>query len=169
MTSTPPSSTTANDARRTERPPVTVVVLGAGVMSFSAFYMVWSSLRHDPQVHVPTPIALVLAFVMLSGSTMAVLKVIGRGQHMDWLAAPLILGMAVTFGWVGLYGDPRYCSSSGPFWLPMPSCHLAFTGAAVLMLLVAWLAARSWWRSRRAASVPVRPIDEAARGDLESR
>jgi hypothetical protein len=109
--------------------------------------MIRLSLRHDPQVHVPTPIVFVLAFVMLSGSLMAVLTVLGRGKRMDWLAAPLILGMAITFGWVGLYGDPRYCSSSGPFWVPMPSCHAAFTGAAVLMLFVAWLAARSWWRS----------------------
>lgn len=126
-----------------------VIILAVGVMVFSAINIVRLSLRHDPRVHVPTPIALVIAFVMLAGSTMAVLTVLGRGQHMGWLAAPLMLGMTVTFGWVGLYGDPRYCSSSGPFWVPMPSCHVAFTGAAVLMLLVTWLAARSWWRSRR--------------------
>ena len=148
MPTIPPSDSTGNGARPTERPPVAVVVLGAGVMSFSALNMIRLSLRHDPQVHVPTPIVFVLAFVMLAGSLMAVLKVLGRGQHMDWLAAPLILGMAVTFGWVGLYGDPRYCSSSGPFWMPMPSCHVAFTGAAMLMLLVTWLAARAWWRGR---------------------
>jgi uncharacterized membrane protein len=152
MTSTPPSGTTAKASTPDERPPVAVIILGAGVMSFSALNMIRLSLRHDPQVHVPTPIVFVLAFVMLSGSLMAVLKVLGRAQRMDWLAAPLILGMAITFGWVGLYGDPRYCSSSGPIWVPMPSCHVAFTGASVLMLFVAWLAARSWWRSRRGVS-----------------
>lgn len=147
MTPTPTSRTTANDAERPQRSQVVAIILGAAVMGFSALHIVSLSLRHDPQVHVPTPVALVLAFVMLSGSLMAVLKVLGFGQHMDWLAAPMILGMAITFGWVGLYGDPRYCSSSGPFWMPMPSCHVAFTGAAALMLLVAWLAARTWWRS----------------------
>src|SRR5690348_6436761 len=56
MTPTPPSGTTPKVSARTERPPVAVIILGAGVMSFSALNMIRLSLRHDPQVHVPTPI-----------------------------------------------------------------------------------------------------------------
>lgn len=152
MTSIPPTDTTGNAADRTPRQSKVVIIIAAGLMAVAALRIVRLSLRHDPQVHVPTPIAFVLAFVMLAGSMMAVLTVLGRGAHMDWLAAPLMLGMTVIFGWVGLYGDPRYCSSSGPFWMPMPSCHVAFTGAAMLMLLVTWLAARAWWRGRTGRS-----------------
>ena len=155
MSSTP-SSSTGSSQKSTERPPVAIIILAAALMGFSALHIVWLALKHDPQVHVPVSIALVLAFVMLSGAMMAVLKVTGHGEHMDWLAAPLMLGMTVCFGWVGLYGDPKYCSSSGPIWMPMPSCHVAFTVVSVLMLLVTWLAARTWWRSvvaRRSARV----------------
>jgi len=152
MPTNPPSGTAGNDARNAERPPVAVTIVAARVMSLSALLMIRLSLRHDPRVHVPAPIAFVLAFVMLIGSAMAVLKVLGRGEHLDWLAVPLLLGMTVTIGWVGLYGDPRYCSSSGPLWMPLPSCHVAFTAAAALMLLVTWIAARSWWRRWRFAA-----------------
>lgn len=143
-----PAGTTETEASRTERPPVAVVMLGAGVMSFAALNMIRLGLRHDPRMHVPTPIAFVLAFVMLTGSMMAVLTVLGRAEYVNWLAAPLLLGMTVLFGWVGLYGDPHYCSSGGPVWMPVPSCHVAFTGAAMLLLLMTWLVARSWWRGR---------------------
>lgn len=159
MTSIPPSGSTSDPAGRERRPSLSILVLSVGLMAFSALRIVWLAARHDPQVHVPAPVAYTLAFVMLSGSTMALLKVLGHGEHMDWLAVPLMLGMTVTFGWVGLYGDPRYCSSSGPLLLPMPSCHTAFTGAAVLMLLMTWLAARTWWRRWRLASR--RPPDAA--------
>lgn len=147
MTSIPPSGSTGNDAERVPRRSVPVIVFAVALMAFSALRVVWLAWKHDPQVHVPVPVAYTLAFVMLTGSTMALLKVLGHGEHMDWLAAPLMLGMTITFGWVGLYGDPRYCSSRGPLLLPTPSCHVAFTGAAVLMLLMTWLAARTWWRS----------------------
>lgn len=157
MTSIPPSGTATTDAERAPRPPVAWVIFAAGLMDFSALRIVWLVSRHDPQVHVPAFVAYLLAFVMVAGSTMGVLKVLGRGEHMDWLVVPLLLGMTVIFGWVGLYGDPRSCSSRGPIWMPMPSCHVAFTGAAMLMLLVTWLAARSWWRGWRFGVTPKPP------------
>jgi hypothetical protein len=148
MTSAPSSNTKRGTTDGDRRPPIVVLLLGIGLMSFSALRVVWLAARHDPQVHVPVPVAYVLAFVMLTGSAMALLKVLGYGDRMQWLALPLILGMAVTFGWVGLYGDERYCSSKGPPWVPLPSCHTAFTGAAVLMLLMAAVGVRGWWRQR---------------------
>ena len=152
MTSIPPSDTSGTEAERTPRQSLGVILFAIGLMAFSALRVVWLAWKHDPQMHVPTPVAYILAFVMLSGSTMALLKVLGHGDHMDWLAVPLMLGMTITFGWVGLYGDPRYCSSSGPVFLPLPSCHVAFSAVALLMLLMTWLAARTWWRRWRLAA-----------------
>src|SRR5690348_837719 len=102
MTSIPPSDTSGTEAERTPRQSLAVILFAIGLMAFSALRVVWLAWKHDPQMHVPTSVAYILAFVMLSGSTMALLKVLGHGDHMDWLAVPLMLGMTTIFGWVGL-------------------------------------------------------------------
>jgi hypothetical protein len=122
------------------------VIVSVGLMTFAAACVAWLGWKHDPRVHVPTPIAFVVAFVMLAVAAMVVLKSLGRGEQLEWLVVPVLLGMGVTCGWIGLYGQERSCGSRGPLFLPLPSCHTAFTGAALILLLMAALAAFGWWR-----------------------
>ena len=149
MTPTPTSTSTTDAAERERRPSTPFVIVSVGLMTLTAVSVAWLAWKRDPQVHVSAPIAFVLAFVMLAGAAMVLLKVVGRGEHLEWLVAPVLLGMGVTCGWIGLYGKERYCSSRGPLWLPLPSCRTAFGGSAAILLLMAAMAARGWWQRRR--------------------
>lgn len=149
MTSTPTSTSTAGAADRDRRPSALFLIVVVGLMTFTAVRVAWLGWKHDPRVHVAAPIAFVLAFVMLAGATMVVLKSLGRGEQVEWLVVPVLLGMGVTAGWIGLYGQEQHCSSRGPLFLPRPSCHTAFSGAAVILLLMAAMAAHGWWRRWR--------------------
>lgn len=149
MTPTPSSTSDKVAPAGERRPPALFVIVGVGLMTFAAIRIAWLAWKHDPQVHVPAPIAFVLAFVMLAAAAMVLLKVFGRGRHPEWLVVPVLLGMGVTSGWIGLRGNEQYCSSRGPLLLPLPGCRTAFSGFAVILLLMAAMAGHGWWRRRR--------------------
>ena len=149
MTLSPTPSSATKVIEREQRPSPLQLIVIVGLLTFSALQLAWLGWKHDPRVHVAAPIAIMLAVMLLVAAAIVVLKALGRGDHLDWLAAPILLGMTVSFGWVGFFGDPRYCSAQGPLLLPLPSCHTGFKAFAVMLLLMTAMAARSTWRRWR--------------------
>jgi hypothetical protein len=119
----------------------------AAVFAAVGAQLIWASYTHHPSLRVPPAVGYVVAAVLFASSAAAVAKASGRPRLVEGLVALMLLGMAVTGGWIAL-GSNGACATSLPLRgaARIAGCRAGFgTGAAITAAMAAWAAAR-WWR-----------------------
>jgi hypothetical protein len=131
-----------------QRPSLQMAAFAAVMLTSSAVWMIWLAARNDPRLHAPRFAVAGVAAAFIVASVMAVLSARGIDRYRDVLIIPLLGGLGAAFGGVALFGDERYCSASGPPFLPLPGCRPVFGAGALLFAVVVIALIRRLWRRR---------------------
>jgi hypothetical protein len=133
------------------RPEATLgqVVVVAGLMLLGAVMLAWAGWTRHPGLHVPPGIAYVVSIVFVAGAAMFVLRALGHGDRLEPLVLLVLVGFTAISGWIALYGRSGSCQSSGPFFLPVPSCRVGFGASAVFTGMMAMAVIVTWRRRLR--------------------
>lgn len=132
-----------------QRPSLQMAAFAALMLTPTGLWLIWLSIRNDPQLHAPRISAIGIAVAFIVASAMAILSARGQDRYKDFMAVLLLAGMGLGFGGVALFGDERYCSSSGPAFLPLPGCRPVFGFGALLFAIIVVAQIRRIWRRRR--------------------
>lgn len=132
-----------------KRPTLPVALFASAVFVGVSINLLWLSARGDPGVHAPLGAIIGIAMVFIGGSAMMVLSALRKDRFQEYLVVVVLVGFTIASGGISLFGDPRYCSSSGTFLLPLPGCRIAFGASAVFFGFVTMLQVQRVWSRRR--------------------
>lgn len=124
----------------------------AAIFAAVGVRLLWAASTRHPALHVPPAIAQLVAAVCLTASAAAVAKAFRRHRVLEGLVAAVLVGMALTGGWIAV-GSHGGCRTS----LPLQgaaraiACRAGFGVGALLTAAIALWALVRWWRGRDGA------------------
>ena len=136
-------------ADKDQRPSLQTAAFAAVLLTASALWMIWLAVRNDPELHAPRFSVVGLAVAFIVAGVMAVLSAKGQERYQDFLIILVLAGMGTAFAGIALFGDERYCTASGPAFLPLPGCRPVFGFIAFLFAVIVVSMIRRAWRRRR--------------------
>lgn len=128
----------------------------------SAALLVSGVLAESAHLHVPPPVAFLVAAVFVAAALAMLARAGRRPQLVAWLAVLILLGFTMIGAWIALAGSAEHCrlSVGGETTGSSLGCRTAFGAGALINAGLTLWSIQLAWRSRRSSRA------EAGSGDV---